>query len=486
MLLVAQKIAEFAQSTPDAPALIANLEPISFRDFDRRIRALRRLFAARGLKPGSVAITYIGDLAVAWTADIALRGLGLTTMAIRSPAELEGLGGLEVAALVTWQDDPHPPIAADLALGAVRIALSAADWAGDPGDAPPLSAQAGDHILLTSGTTGHYKMIAHTAAQDVQTYAANRELYAQLVTATGHRVMVNYLDFGLWTAAAYGSALLIWSYGQTIVVHRSSDLWRSLTLPGLAHTVATPAMVARIMAAPEGSFPRHDHMQLGIVAGALSESLFHQVRARLTNRITIGVGASEGGTWANTEVKSVEDLRWHRLAPGRKVEIVDEDHQPLPAGQLGQIRVSQTEVTGYLNDDAASAVFFRDGWFYPGDLGVLNQDGRLALFGRVTDVINRQGDKLPAATFEADLQRDLGVESVCLLSEQGAGAEEELHVVIETPRPIDAARLQEAAQRRLGGFGAIHFHFLSELPRNAMGKVERLKLRQRLSRAAAG
>ena len=38
-----------------------------------------------------------------------------------------------------------------------------------------------------------------------------------------------------------------------------------------------------------------------------------------------------------------------------------------------------------------------------------------------TDAINRQGDKLPAATFEADLQRDLGVESVCLLSEQGMG-----------------------------------------------------------------
>jgi len=487
VLLVGQKIEEFARATPDRPAMIANLEPISYRDFDRRIRALRRVFAARSLKPQGVVVTYIGDLAFAWATDIALRGLGHTTLAIRSPAELEDLGGVEVVAVITLAGDPRPALGGHLAPGAARIVLHETDWSGDPGAAtPPLAAEGGDHILLTSATTGRYKMIVQGTAHDVAEYEAAYEQATQLIAALGGHGMMNYLDLGLWTSAGYPGTLLLWSYGQTVIVHRSSDIHRTLTIPGLTFTTATPAQVARIMAAPEGSFPRQDQMQLRIVAGALSERLFHRIRARLTNQIHIGVGSSEAGTWTSTVVESVEDLRWHRLEPGRKVEIVDENHQPLPPGQLGQVRVSQTGIAGYLNDEAASTSFFRDGWFYPGDLGVLNDQGRLALFGRVTDVVNRQGDKLPAATFEAEMQKHLEVDSICLFSEQGAGADEELHVVIETPAPIDPALLKDAAKRCLGGFGAIHFHFLAGLPRNEMGKVQRLKLRQQLKSLAAG
>jgi acyl-coenzyme A synthetase/AMP-(fatty) acid ligase len=486
VLLVARKIEDFARRTPDAPAMIANLEPVSYREFDRRIRALRHAFAARGLKLRGVVVSHIGDLAWAWAVDMALRGLGHTTMAIRSPAELEDLGGVEIAAVVTLAADPRAPIGGHLAPGAVRIVLREADWSGDPGPAtPPLAAEGGDHILLTSATTGRYKMIVQSAAQEVAEYEATRAQAEQMLAVLGPGAAMNYLDLGLWTSAAYPGSILIWSHGQTVIVHRSSDLQRSLTLPRIDLTTATPALVARLMAAPEGSFPRRDRMQLRIVAGALSERLFHRIRARLTNQIHIGVGSSEAGTWTNTIVESVEDLRWHRVEPNRRVEIVDENHMPLPRGQLGQVRVSQTGIASYLNDDAASATFFRDDWFYPGDLGVLREDGRLALFGRVTDVVNRQGDKLPAATFETEMQKHLDVDSVCLFSEQGAGADEELHVVIETPVQIDKARLQDAAQRCLGGFGAIHFHFLPELPRNEMGKVQRLKLRQHLKSLTA-
>ena len=43
------------------------------------------------------------------------------------------------------------------------------------------------------------------------------------------------------------------------------------------------------------------------------------------------------------------------------------------------------------------AEFVRDGYFYPGDLGVLDGNGRLALYGRTTDVLSFMGDKVPAA-----------------------------------------------------------------------------------------
>ena len=59
-----------------------------------------------------------------------------------------------------------------------------------------------------------------------------------------------------------------------------------------------------------------------------------------------------------TTVGDDEDLRWRRLLPYRTVEVVDENDQPLPSHQLGQIRgLLDNNFTGYLNDSDASASF---------------------------------------------------------------------------------------------------------------------------------
>ena len=215
--------------------------------------------------------------------------------------------------------------------------------------------------------------------------------------------------------------------------------------------------------------------------GPLSLALANQVRTRLTKQIVTSLGSTESGGWAMTEISTDDDLLWHRLYPWRTVEVVDEADQPLPPGQLGQVRVLlDSSFAGYLNDPDATASFVRDRYFYPGDLGVLDGKGRIALHGRVTDVLNIMGDKVPAAPYERALQEALGLDGVCVLSEQGPDREEQLHVVLETAEPIDEARLREAALAHLGRFPAARFHFLDRFPRNHMGKVERLKLKQHL------
>ncbi len=60
--------------------------------------------------------------------------------------------------------------------------------------------------------------------------------------------------------------------------------------------------------------------------------------------------------------------------------MVDEADRPLPPGATGRVRVRTEEmVQGYLDDEGLTAAFFRDGWFYPGDLGALGAAGRLTL-----------------------------------------------------------------------------------------------------------
>ena len=75
-----------------------------------------------------------------------------------------------------------------------------------------------------------------------------------------------------------------------------------------------------------------------------------------------------------------------------EIQIVDDVGNIRPAGEVGLIRYKSPGVSDrFYNDAAASSEAFRDGWYYPGDVGRLGQDGLLYLVGRATDVIIRNG-----------------------------------------------------------------------------------------------
>jgi acyl-coenzyme A synthetase/AMP-(fatty) acid ligase len=266
-----------------------------------------------------------------------------------------------------------------------------------------------------------------------------------------------------------------------MVVHEGVGTHASLDTPGLTHAVVTPALLEGLMAAPEGAFARNDGLILSIVGGALSEALFDKVKARLTDNIRTSVGSTEGGGSTRTDVKTVEDLHWHKLTETSTLEVVGEDDQPLPPGQVGQVRVRQVEGVGaYLGDVDASAASFRDGYFYPGDLAVMDGQGRIRILGRIGDALNLRGDKLPAAPIEEAMQQALGCQCVCFSAHDASNADE-LHVVLETASPPDEARLTQAARAHGSGFPTARFHFVPQFPRTGTGKVERYRLREMIA-----
>ena len=481
-----EKIFEFARQTPDAWAMVHDLQPVTYRAFHRMITAMRRKLATYGLRPGGVVVVWIYSAKVSWVVNLALRTLGLTTVSIRGPGEFAGFNGLDIVAVVTSADEGYPALDPALAPGAARIVIQQTDWAiEDDGAAlePPPQTPVGDHILLTSGTTGNYKMMVIDAEGQAADIKRGIEAFRRGADDIERDLpaAINILNLGLWTAAGYGVPVAIWSLGATVIIHQGSDEHLSFATWGITHAMVTPALLAQMLPAMPVSFPRNDNLLLMVTGGQLSRGLANRIRAQLTNRIISLLGATESGGWAITPIESDEDLHWHRLDLRRTVEVVDENDQPLPPGQLGQVRVLlENGFNGYLNDPDATAAFVKDRYFYPGDLGILDGKGRIALYGRVTDVLSIMGDKIPAAPYEHALQEALGLEGVCMLSEQGDDQEEQLHVVLETAEPIDEATLRQAAFAHLSRFPSARFHFLVPFPRNDMGKIERFMLKQRL------
>jgi acyl-coenzyme A synthetase/AMP-(fatty) acid ligase len=132
-----------------------------------------------------------------------------------------------------------------------------------------------------------------------------------------------------------------------------------------------------------------------IVPGdVLPRMLANQIRSRICPHVMSVYGATETTSTASAPVHMLGDLPGAvgYLVPGVSLEIVSEAGEPLPRGTEGIIRIkSRYAVEAYLGDPVASAKTFRDGWFYPGDSGVLEAPCCASSGGRCRLITGRQG-----------------------------------------------------------------------------------------------
>ncbi|HEY3797797.1 MAG TPA: AMP-binding protein [Caulobacteraceae bacterium] len=481
-MFVLQQIHAAAEATPGKLALVHNGAPVTYSAFWRWIVACRDSLAPL-LPRSGVAALWVDNLLDAWVLALALKSLGLDTLSVRQPEEATGADAACLIAVVGQAAREAPPGLPHLTIAPPsRVPL---DLARPLPPLPEAPARFGGQVSLTSGTTGRYKMVLRHYGQDPAALRERLAHYEDLgpeFRALNADTVMCVFDFGLWTAGGHSWPILIWSLQGAVVLGQTGPMHQALRWPGITHGLATPYILNRLMEAPEGGLPHLPGMQLIILSGAVSDGLARQVMARLTPRLLINLSSTEAGGWARSLVTRPEDLRWYRVDANRRVEVVDEADRPVPNGQLGRIRVSlrADNARGYVGDAATSAQMFRGDWFYPGDLGMLNADGRLAVMGRTTDVVSIAGEKYPAEPWERAIQDRLGCEGVCLVSGDWDGAGERLCVFIEARQPPAATEIAGALQDILAGFAEAQAYVVQALPRTPNGKVKRLELAQRL------
>jgi len=467
--MVGGAIFEHARRAPGRLALIHNGRAFSYGAFAGRILAARDRFEASGLSGGGYAVLQVYDLLDYWTFSLALRDLGLTTVATPSPAAIPGLGLEDVRCVVRNEREIWPDLERICAEGG--LPLDTVSLAPDATAAPPPRAERPEtpgHVLLTSGTTGNYKKVLRTQAFDA---AFNRRSAPLL--GIGRDSIVCLFDFAPWTGVGYNLAVTAWDCGGAVVTEQG-ERHRPLRIPGLTHALAIPGMLSELLAAPQEAYAPNPDLRFFVCGGSMTRAQIAQAKARITPRLFDLLGSTETGETACTPLETDDDRRWLRPVPGRVIEIVDEEDRPVADGELGQMRIDASESSsGYLGDEEATKAFFRNGFFYPGDLAVRRADGRFALRGRATDVINIMGNKVSPAPIEERLRDALGVDGVCLFSMPDAAGEEQIHVVIESPAPPDVAGLAPILAAHLRGFPSARVHHVRRLPRNHMGKLLR-------------
>src|SRR5271166_6432104 len=337
--MLTKKICAQAKKTPDKTAIVFNNRTISYRQFACLIEISRRYLAAQGLAGEGVAVLPSGSPVNTWVLGLALHSLGLITLAISSTDEIGWLNLADIRCVIAAAG-AHPGLDHICAVGGwrlLRVPAEIIDGAAAEGvvlNLSDLSGPFGGHILLTSGTTGSYKKVFFDPAQQ-----QHRFCYLQGMHGITDQSVVNVLNFGMWTSVGYYFAACTWDAGGTVVIYQGQALHDAFRWPDISHTYVIPHLLAQILAAPDGTLPHSDAMQLCVMAGELPQSLADLARARLTRQIYIHYGSTEASVNARTLFETPEDLRWHRPVPSCGIEAVDEQGRTLAAGQVGLIRV---------------------------------------------------------------------------------------------------------------------------------------------------
>lgn len=438
--MVVAKIYTHARQMPEKTAVIDFDHRLSYREFAYAISATRRYFSTR-LSDGGVAVLAITSRLDSWLVALALRSLGVTTVGVPSAEHLGQLGLPDIRCVVTLEIEHWPGVEALCSAAGWRLVslpptIYADISAPGPSEIPDLAEHEGAHIVLTSGTTGVYKKVLIDPACRAIQAAARRNIFE-----ISSQSVVNVCNHGCWTGTGYHYPSITWDLGGT-VIFRPVDLWESFPRGGVTHAYGTPSSMAQILSAPGNGSRRDDGVRLFLTGGPPSRSMADEIRATVTRQLYTYIGTTEIGILTLTPIEQAEDLRSHRILPSREVQIVDAQDRILPADREGLLRVRIIDgVKGYLYDDEASRAFFRDGFFYTGDLGVIRADGRLVLVGRVTDVINVLGTKHAPGPVEEAVQREFGLSGACIFSIKQADGEEALHIVIESRQLVDLHRL---------------------------------------------
>lgn len=214
---------------------------------------------------------------------------------------------------------------------------------------------------------------------------------------------------------------------------------------------------------------------LYVSSATISMSLRERIVEKLTPNINILYGANE--CWTAAIARPCETQRPHLIGfpcGHVEIEIVDQNDRPLPVNHPGVIRLKADDMLeGYLNDPEATQQAFRDGWFYPGDVGQFLPDGQLLHLGRADNMMIVSGVNLYPAQVENCLRQIDGIREVVVkpLPHKSLQDLPCALVVVEKGFTLETKELLKIVHDEIAGYALHDIEFVERLPFNEQGKI---------------
>ena len=329
----------------------------------------------------------------------------------------------------------------------------------------------------TSGTTGRPKCVPLTHA-NVLWSSRNIAAHYDLNSVDGSLLVLPlFHDHGL-----IGVALSTLASGGSVIVpprFSASDFWKLFREHRATWYSAVPTIHQVLLATADRDDAPHSGPRF---IRSCSAELAPTILTKLENRFGAPVLEAYGMTEASHQVATnpLPPLS-HKpgtVGPGTGISIIDKSGRHLAPNTPGEVVVRGPNVMrGYRNNPEADSAAFINGWFRTGDIGAIDDDGYLALTGRIKDLINRGGEKISPVEIEAVLLAHPAVAEAAVFGVPDPKYVEEVSAAVVLRGCTTVQELQTYCRSRLADFKVPRLiHFVSTIPRNAMGKVRRRDL----------
>jgi fatty-acyl-CoA synthase len=479
---------------PDDTAIIDELGTLTFGEVNERTNALANAWLDAGIGEGdgvaimcrnhrgfieaTVAASKLG--AHALYLNTAFAGPQLTEVVQREKptaivydqefAELLEDAGKRRKRFIGWVDDDSPP----------DPTLEELIESGDTASPVP-PAEAGRVVILTSGTTGTPKGATRKQPDGLSPAIS---LLSRIPLKAGERTMIAAPLFHSWGFAHFTLGMALHS---TYVLQRKFD--PEGTLSAIAQHECTscpmvPVMLKRILELPEEVRNKYDTSSLRTVptsGSALPGDLAINFMDEFGDVVFNLYGSTEVA-WAT--IATPADLR---AAPGTAgkpplgttLKIFDEDGRELPRGETGRIFVANEMLfEGYTGGGSKDMI---DGLMSSGDVGYIDDQGRLFVEGRDDDMIVSGGENVFPQEVEDLIARQDGVQEVAVIGvdDKDFGQRLKAYVVKKEGASVSEDSIKQAVKANLARYKVPReVEFIDELPRNATGKVLKRELKE--------
>lgn len=466
---------EHARHQPNKAALVMHDGPLSYQKLDQLTwRAMQHLHN-QGLRAGDVvALTLQSELLLALAMLGAIR-LGATVLPIpRSTTAFLRSQWEQLAQASWWVTDGLGP----MQTGCARASLTWDALQGlGPIDHGLLCEKPSDllSIAVGSGSTGQPKLMPLThgqmrgrfqSATRVPLYHPETRLLRlpSLEYASSQTFFLSMLHLG---ATYFSIACPSRNIPALCARHGINTLGLSVFHAEnlLQHTNQdTRALTSAIK------------IQIG--GSTVSELLRSALRTHVSEHVHVTYGTNEClfVSMIRQPLGSQEPGNVGQPIEGVAVEVVDENYRPANVGEAGLIRLkSPGLISGYLNNEEQTAKSFKDGWFYPGDVGRLTADGHLVHLGRADWMMIFNGINIYPAEIEGCMITHSGVKDVVAFPIKHPVHQDipACAVVLKDGANVSDTELMAHARELLGFRAPKQIFVISEVPRNELGKVVR-------------
>lgn len=409
----------------DAAGVVSEL---AYADLEGRTNAFANTLLAQGLEPGDRVLILLANSIPFVVAMLGCAKAGLIAVPVNTgyvvPEVAHVIELVEPAAFVTGRPfdellaeaDSRDGFRAGCVVGQPETdrgvpAAKQLEWeemlAGDP-SLPDCRVDGEDvlQLIMTSGTTARPKAVmrthvnclwsAHRFAMQARLTPADRNLTA----LPGFHV--NCLDQALFSSLASGATVVL------LERYRATQFMTQVRRHRATVISLVPMLIRTILAQQPSPADREHSVRLAIGGLQLTREELDTFEARFGLAVPIlgGYGLTEASTNVTLTVLG-GDPRWPSIglpAIDRTVMLVDEDDNPVPVGETGEVIVrgvpGRSLMAGYWRDPDATASALRDGWLYTGDLAKRDEDGYFYFVDRKKDMIKVSGENVAALEVE--------------------------------------------------------------------------------------